>query len=231
MRIEPEISAVSLVLLGSFNPSIFTPAWFGWHDLLSKRTVDTAELQTAQAQITAFRADWLELQVVQGRFSLSTTQSPFVRLQDMAIRIFREQLPHTPLNAVGINREIHFLVNTFSERDRIGRKLAPTGPWGDWGRQLEPDGRQGGMTSITMTQVNLPDRPAGGRLNVTVQPSNRIGDGERGVYVQVNDHYEAEEPDNRIVTGDVISMLEKNFDSSVRHSERIIDHVMSLREE
>ena len=34
MRIEPEISGVSVVLLGDFNPAIFTPAWFALHGLL-----------------------------------------------------------------------------------------------------------------------------------------------------------------------------------------------------
>ena len=37
MRIEPEISGVAVVLLGDFNPAIFTPAWFAMHELLPRR--------------------------------------------------------------------------------------------------------------------------------------------------------------------------------------------------
>ena len=142
-------------MLGNFNPSIFTPAWFGWHDLLPEKTVEAADLKIAQPQITAFSADWLELNTVIDRFSISTTQPPFVRLRDLGIRIFRERLPHTPVHSMGINRQVHFLVNSFAERDRVGRLLAPIEPWGDWGEQLDPDGRHGGMTSLTMTQVNI----------------------------------------------------------------------------
>ena len=40
MRIEPEISDVSVVLLGDFNPAIFTPAWFALHGLLPERVAD-----------------------------------------------------------------------------------------------------------------------------------------------------------------------------------------------
>ena len=34
MRIEPEISGVQVVLVGDFNPAIFTPAWFALYRLL-----------------------------------------------------------------------------------------------------------------------------------------------------------------------------------------------------
>ena len=230
LRIEPEITSVSVVLLGGFNPTIFTPAWFGWHNLLPRETVDVADLGIAQAQITSFQADWLALQVVPNRFSISTTQSPFVRLQDLAVKVFREQLPHTPVQSLGVNREIHFLVGNYEERDRIGRQLAPTDPWGEWGQQLDPGGRAGGMTSLTMTQVGLEDRPPGGQINVTVEPSRQIGDNERGIYVRVNDHYTVEDPESQTATSDIIGMLEENFDESIRRAEKIIDHVMSLRE-
>ena len=230
MRIEPEIADVSLVLLGKFNPAIFTPAWFGWREFLSERIVRTAELKIAQPQITVFQADWLNLEVIPERFSISTTQSPYVRLSDLACRIFREELFNTPLQAVGINRRVHFLVRNFSERDKIGRQLAPIEPWGEWSRDLEPDGKHGGMTSLTMTQVNLPGRPAGGKISVTVEPSSRVGDGERGIYIQVNDHYAAEDADAPTTTRDIVNMLERNFDGSIRRAEQVIDHVMSLRE-
>ena len=231
MRIAPEISGVSLVLIGNFNPSIFTPAWFGWQNLLPKGTVEAAELQIAQPQITAFRADWLELQIVPDRFSVSSAQPPFVRIRDLAIRVFQEQLPHTPLRSMGINRQVHFLVNSPEERDRLGRLLAPTEPWGDWGRQLEPDGKHGGMTSLTMSQVNLMDRSPNGTINVTVGPSSQIGQGETGVFVGVNDHYAIEDPSSRTATSEIVSILDKSFEESLRRAEQIIDHVMSLIEE
>ena len=231
MRIVPEITGASLVLLGNFNPSIFTPAWFGWHDLLPEKTVEVAELKIAQPQITAFRADWLELNTVIERFSLSTNQPPIVRLRDLGIRIFRERLPHTPLHSMGINRQVHFLVDSSDERDRIGRLLAPVEPWGDWGRQLQPDGQHGGMTSLTMTQVNIEGRTPGGLTNVTVQPSSRVGQDGTGVYVEVNDHYTVEDRNSKSATSDIIELLENEFEESLLRSEQIIDSLMSLREQ
>lgn len=227
MRIVPEISGTNIVLVGSFNPAIFTPAWFELHGLLPKGTAEIATLEIAHGQATVFKTDWLHLNVVPERFTVDTTQAPDVRIRDLVVRTFREHLNHTPLNAVGINRDVHFNVRSLEARDRIGRTLAPIEPWGEWAEELGLDGMFGGMTSLTMTQVDPPGRPKGGRINVKVEPSVRIGEGRTGVYVNVNDHYprDADQPE---AAESVIEMLETHFDGSVQRSNRLIDHVMSL---
>ena len=228
MRIEPEIAGVSLVMLGHFNPAIFTPAWFGWNELLPEKTVKIADTKIVHPEIAIFEADWLNLHVQPESFKINTPQAPYVRLRDLAVRIFREHLLHTPLNAMGINREVHFSVRSFDERDRLGRLLAPVEPWGDWGQKLEPDGRHVGMTSLTMRQVNPEGRPPGGQINVTVEPSNRIGQGRLGVYARVNDHYTIENVESQMGTSNIVELLEENFDESLRRADQIIDHIMSL---
>lgn len=89
------------------------------------------------------------------------------------------------------------------------------------------DGEHGGMTSLTMTQVDPEGRPAGGRINVKVEPSIRAGDGRTGVYVGVNDHYAADDT-GLDAAGRLIDLFERNFQTSLRRSEQIIDHIMSL---
>ena len=227
MRIEPEISGVTIVFVGRFNPAIFTPAWFALHGLLAEGVAEDADVQVTHRQVTAFKTDWLNLQVTVDRFTIDTTLAPYVRLCDLAVRVFKEHLFHTPLNAFGINLGVHFRVRSSAVRDQIGRTLAPIEPWGAWAEKLGLDGESGGMTSLTMTQVNPEGRPAGGRINVTVEPSNRIGEGRTGVYVNVNDHYEAEK-ENAENNEPLMELLENNFQTSLVHSEGIIDHVMSL---
>ena len=188
MRIEPEISGLAVVLLGDFNPAIFTPAWFTLHGLLP-RASDSADLKVAHRQVTEFSIDWLRLQVTSDRFAANTVQAPHVRVKDLVMRVFKEHLSHTPLKAMGINRSVHFQVGGLAERDRIGRALAPVAPWGHWAAELGVDGEQGGMTSLTMSQVRPAGRPRGGSINVKVEPSRRIGEGRLGIFVEVNDHY------------------------------------------
>ena len=231
MRIEPEIDGVSIVLVGNFNPAIFTPGWFALYGLLPKDAADSAELLVAHPELTHFRTDWLNLQVTTDKFNAETQLAPHVRVRDLVVRVFKEYLYHTPLRAFGINRNVHFRVRDISARDRIGRKLAPVEPWGVWGRQLGDSGRQGGMTSLTMGQVTVEGRPAGDQINVTVEPSNRMSEGAPGVYVGVNDHYTAGEADGHESGRRLMEILEQNFDSSVACGENIIDHIMSLVED
>ena len=227
MRIEPEVSGVSVVLLGNFNPAIFTPAWFALHGLLPEGVADSADLRVAHQQVTEFAADWLLLQVTVDRFSVQTLQDPHIRLRDLVARIFKEHLHHTPLRAFGINREIHFQVKSSAERDRIGRVLAPVEPWGAWGQDLGSDGRQGGMTSLTMTRLNPEGRPNGGQINVTVEPSYRISNRQTGVYVGINDHYAIDNAE--LGTAErLIDLFDDNFNTSLERSNGIIDHIMSL---
>ena len=227
MRIEPELSGVNVVLLGDFNPAIFTPAWFALHGLLPESVADSAELHIANQQVTDFVADWLRLQVRVDRFFVETLQAPHIRLRDLVARLFKEYLHHTPLRAFGINRDVHFQVKSSAERDRIGRTLAPVEPWGAWGRDLGLDSKHGGMKSLTMSQLAPDGRPTGGQVNITVEPSNRISNRQTGVYVGVNDHYAIGNAE--LGTAErLMELFENNFDTSLERSDGIIDHIMSL---
>lgn len=227
VRIEPEISGVAVVLLGDFNPAIFTPAWFALHGLLPRGAADSADLQVAHRQVTTFSTDWLRLQVTSDRFVADTAQAPHVRVRDLVLRVFKEHLTHTPTRSMGINRTVHFRVGGMAERDRIGRALAPVEPWGRWGLELGSDGEHGGMTSLTMSQISPAGRPQGGRINVKVEPSARVGDGRSGIFVEVNDHYAVDSTDTG-GSSRLMGFLAKDFDTSIRRSDEIIDHVMSL---
>ena len=227
MRIEPDISGVNIVFLGTFNPSIFTPAWFAMHKLLPGSVAESADLQIANQWTTVFAADWLNLNVGTERFVADTLQAPHIRVRDLVVRVFKEHLYHTPLTAFGINRDVHFQVRSLAERDRIGRVLAPVEAWGPWSKELGSDGRHGGMTSLTMTQINPNGRPEGGSINVKVEPSSRIGGDQRGVHVSINDHYVTDKTAPGSAEN-LLSLLEDNFDSSILHSDGIVDHIMSL---
>ena len=231
MRIQPEIDGVAVVVLGDFNPAILTPAWFALHGLLPESAADSAKLEVAHPQLTAFSTDWLYLQVTTDRFSAETAQAPHIRVRDIVVRVFEEILYHTPLKMIGINRKVHFPLGSSAERDRIGRTLAPVEPWGRWGKELELEGEHGGMTSLRMSQLRPEGRPPGGQVNVTVEPSNRIGHGRPGVYVSVNDHYQIDAADARGRTRLMNFLGDGNFDKSLRRSGAIIDHIMSLAKE
>ena len=227
--IQPEIDGVSVVLRGNFNPSIFTPAWFVLHQLLPSTAADTATLQVAHPEVTQFSFDWLSLQVTTDMFIAETAQAPHIRVRDLVLRVFKEHLHHTPLQLMGLNRNVHVPLTT-AELDRIGRMLAPVEPWGRYVEELGLDGESGGMTTLKMSQLRPSGRPTGSQINITVEPSNRIGGGRLGVYVQVNDQY-AIPKDDPPSGQELLRALEDQFESSIMLSKSLVDHVVSLARE
>ena len=227
MRIDPEISGASIILLGNFNPAIFSPAWFVHYEVLPESTIKNANVEIATSQISMFSTEWLHIQVHLDRFQASTVSAPIVRIQDLVVQIFKQHLPHTPLTAIGINRDVHFRAHSQEARDRVGRLLAPVEPWGEVGDLLNLDGSTSGMVSLTMRQEQPSDRALGGQINVKVEPSARIGEGRTGIYVQVNDHYVLD-PSEIDARDQLINVVEEKFESSCRRSEKIIDYVMSM---
>ena len=226
MRIEPQISTANIVVLGAFNPPILTPAWFVLHDLLPSGVETSANVQVVHSKVTAFTADWLDLRVREDRFQVGSGQAPYVRVLDLVSQIFKNLLPHTPIHAFGVNREVHFPVKDQTVRHRIGRVLAPVEPWGECGRSLGLDGPHGGMRSLTMSQFHPEGRADGGEINVRVGPSDQP-DPERGVFVSVNDHYVVD-PHGTEAGDRFVNLLAENFQTSLARSDEIIDHVMSL---
>ena len=229
MLIEPEFSSVSIVLVGSLNPKIFTPDWFARYELLSEKEADSAEVEIVHQQVTKFRAGWLGLSVETNRFVAETTDHP-IQLRDLVVRTFQEYLPHTPIGMLGINRDMDFSVGSIEARDRIGFMLAPPNVWGEWAPYIRAaEGKShGGMMSVEMRQSLVEDRP-GGHIQAIVQPSTKIKN-QTDIYVRVNDHYEIDDPGKALGCEEVIGYLATKFDDSKRRSEWIIDRVMALKD-
>jgi hypothetical protein len=230
MRIEPEISAASIVLVGSFNPKIFQPFWMAKHGLISEKDADTAEVSIIHPEVSAFFIEGLfTLQVDRGRFSIERSVAPLILICDTTVKLFSEILPHTPVEKMGINRLVHFNVGE-AERDRIGKILAPREPWGDWGKKVSSgEGtKHGGLTSLTLMQKDAADRPSGW-IQTRVEPSTRIGGGQSGIFVEVNDHFEILDPKENSSPLAMMKILHERWDASIKNSDAIIDGLMSLK--
>jgi hypothetical protein len=87
--------------------------------------------------------------------------------------------------------------------------------------------KHGGLLSLTLVQKDVEDRPAGW-VQAKVEPSMRIGHGQTGIFMEVNDHYQLEDPSRATDAIEIIEILRNKFDSSMQNSDRIIDQIMSL---
>ncbi|OHV86219.1 hypothetical protein [Mesorhizobium sp. ORS 3428] len=230
MRIEPDIGGASVVVVGNFNPAIFTPHWLSTQGLITTAEADAANVVLIHPEVAQIEFANTIMNAHPNQFSLETTQAPWVSLVDLVGRIFGEMLPHTPIFQFGINRNVHFSVEKEAVRNQIGRILAPLDPWGEWGQEIASQDvpYRGGVSHLTIQQ-KWSDGAFKGSLNVTVEPSVKIA-GNTGIYVRVNDHCELVDREEIDGTAKLLAFMRNRFDDSIRKSEQIVDQVMSLRE-
>ena len=228
MLIEAETGGCSIVLLGGFNPAIFNPDWFVRYEIATEAERNNSTINIIHPEISNFRLGNKLIQADLTRFSVDTAEGPWVSIMDFVTKTFGRYLVHTPVNRVGINRHVHFGVGSEKKRNEVGRLLAPTIPWGEWGKRIDaaPQNRRGGFTNLTMQE----NRDGGrGAVQATVQPSLVIK-GNSGIFINVNDDYVLQGDDAKNAMA-AINLVKDVFDKSIADSEWIIDQVMHLAKE
>ena len=177
-----EMEGMSLVLRGNFNPSIFQPAWLAKHGLVREEEATHAEIQIITPEVTMFKiAKDLSILVQQNQFQIDTlAPEAGLPLRDLALGIFRI-LEHTPISAMGLNRHMHFKMQSEGDWNTVGHMLAPKQLWS--GLLQQP-----GTRSVVVEEKRSDSE---GKLVVTVQPSEKVSP---GVYVGVNKHYDGDGP-------------------------------------
>ncbi len=216
-EIKPKIEGLNIVLRGSFNPQIFQPAWFAAEGLIRKEEADSAKVQVIHPEVTVFSLDWGQVQVTHDLFSAesSTNQrfSPEL-IRDLTVGTFR-LLRHTPVTMMGLNRFFHFPITSMELWHSVGHKLAPKEHWRDL--LQEP-----GTRSLTIQGV----RPDGlkGLILVKIEPSIEA---HPGVFVHVNDHFEAQATAPVQGATELIGILEKSWKESLERSRKIAYSLVS----
>ena len=213
------------MLLGSFNPSIFQPAW-----LCAKGVEPESPEESVQAMMLPGVSQFLMHDrtyfINHERFSVESQAAPWVRMVDIVHRIFGEHLVHTPVRAFGVNRAVHFRLPTQAAAEKLLRAMAPLEPWEGFGEQLNAKvaGLTGGLQSLTMRAYGTVEG-AMTSTNVTVEPSGRLGDAS-GIYVAVNAHHDLTDLPASHGAQPAIDFLSKRFEQLVQQAEALIDGIM-----
>jgi hypothetical protein len=181
MNEEPDIAAVDAVLIGKFNPGLFSASWFARHHQIREEEAQSAEARTEKVRNEVFhmRAAAFELLVLPERFSINAAWADAALIRDLVVGTFRI-LEHTPVTAFGINANAHYRAASLEEWHKVGDCLAPKQLW----NQVFPD-QQVGMSRVQM-KIERGDTPNRHR-NITVQPSAQINP---GIFLAWNDHHE-----------------------------------------
>jgi hypothetical protein len=208
---EPEISSGSVVLVGSFNPTIFQPEWYLRQNLLPRGESESAEIKLIHPQFCHFETERFIVQVSPERFAafskISTNSEP---LRDLVLGTFFI-LEHTPVNGIGLNRQMHFQMESEADWHRLGDRLAPKDGWAE----VLP-GRPG-MLSLSISAER--EAPAGSKVLVKVEPSVRL---KAGAYFETNEHYDAAEGGLK----HAMDILREHWGESQAYAKRIACHIL-----
>jgi hypothetical protein len=176
--LEPERQSYAIVVLGDFNPSIFQPLWFSLNGLVPEEEAKNADIAIVHKQIASFSIGKIQVQVDDSRLGLTTVESPQGPiLRDLAIGTL-SILEHTPLKAIGLNRDMVFAMQTDEAWHEVGNRLVPKK---DWEQVFDLPG----MRQV-IVEGHRSDCSAS-RSQVRVQPS-----ANHGVLIAVNQHYQLE---------------------------------------
>lgn len=172
------IDGSSVVLLGRFSPAIFQPAWLASHSLIRQEEAEHAKGLVFAPEVASFTVDWLRLQVTTDRFEAATEDPAHAEvLRDLVVSIFT-LLEHTPFEKMGINRSLHYKMESEEHWHRFGDLLAPKSPW-------KATLSKPGLRSLTMEGARAEASEA--RIQVKVEPSQRV---HPGISFDTNEHYE-----------------------------------------
>ncbi len=209
---DPEIEGLGLVLRGSFNPSIFQPAWFVAQNLLMQREGDSAKIEIIRPEVVGFSTERFAFYGDDSRLRITTdNRSAFDQIRDLFVSTL-ELLPHTPVQKLGINLNIHYRMPDREVWNALGNMLTPKEIWIDV------------LTKPGMLDVYVRgDRTDGhsGAINVKIEPSTSV---DPGVYFNINDHYEFDEEGKASGKGCrfAVEILRNTFENSLTESRRII---------
>ena len=208
-----EIDSASIVILGSFNPAIFHPIWFKANGLIKPEEADKAKLEITTPMISIFGVEWFRLQVETQKFVIQTeNETHFELLSDLVIGTF-SLLDHTPVKAMGLNRAMHFKMDSEESWHAFGDKIAPKDVW--QGVLQEP-----GLLSLVMQgPKQKPNQKSENLINVRVEPSPRT---IPGIYIDVNNHFEIKDNDLQ----KVLDILKESWRDVLLNSRKIADQLM-----
>ncbi|SRR6266404_465924 len=209
---RPSVEGLNIVLVGSFNPRIFSPWWFAKQKLIQDEEAEKADVGVVTSEISLFSIGWLRVQAEAERAQISTSQPQYYdALRDFVLGTFRI-LRHTPVKGIGFHWMAHFASADQEEWHTVGHELAPKKIW----RDVLKDP---GLFNMIVKESRTPHD----WTNVTVEPSIQV---QPGIYFEVHDHYDIADGERPLGADIIMKALEDRWAGSLERSQKIMAHVL-----
>lgn len=213
LKDKMQVYTLDIVLVGSFNPVIFQPAWLANKGLIREQEAEeVSNLKIIDQQLVTFSFDWADFQITADRFEIKTSKEPYHEIvKDLVIGIFDKYLRETPIRAIGINHISHYLL-TQDDYYKFGDKLVPLSNWSS----ILPEPK---LLHLEILNNKREDGKEGYQ-RVRVTPSDIIP--SNGLAININDHY-----DNKDSTAaaKMMKIFIESWDYSMNLSTSISEHL------
>lgn len=215
---------VSTVVLGRFNPLIFSPDWLLANGAIGPIEADEARvdgIEVISPAITSIKLGSMKLLVEEQRFMLVVGDEPFIRGKDFPATCFAV-LRHTPVHAIGINYNQTLVGNDEASWHRLGDRLAPKEPWGDFVPR-GGDKRSGGLRSIVMERRGGGDERWGyTRVSLEVQEQSLRA------LVNINNHFRLGDAANPESGAEAFRLINDLWDGAIEQSRVLTQQLRDL---
>jgi hypothetical protein len=166
--------------------------------------------------MVSFTAGWFLINVSEDRFSVTSLTAPsYDLLRDLVLGTFR-LLRYTPIHAMGLNKDVHYRIESEEAWHAVGHKLAPPTNW-------DTVLKHPGMRSLLVEGAR--DDGLAGYVHIKVEPSARV---HPGLYVGVNDHYEITDAAPAEGATRILKLLEEQWNGAQARLVTLHDWVVGL---
>jgi hypothetical protein len=241
MAPELENPKVTVILIGSFDPSMATPEKLGAAGVIRSDEAKAATYKTlVPGQVVDYALEWCNVSVFRNRFAVESVVPPFVKIADLIQKTVNEVMIGATVTQMGINRHYGLKFSSIADRDAFGTRIVPPSAWGKWGRQIgerikdHPE-THGGVINVTMRETPIAGRELGTR-DVIIQATAATATSAPQAIIALNDHFnvsDAEQPTglapqelaNRH-TSALMQILGEQFDKSINDLESIAQDII-----
>ncbi|MFL0356681.1 hypothetical protein ACI5KX_09380 [Erythrobacter sp. GH1-10] len=217
----------STVLLGRFNPLIFSPEWLRDNKVIgpeeAQNALEDGGIEIMAPNVVSMKIGSMKLLVEDKRFMLLVGDEPLIRAKDFPASCF-SLLRHTPVSAVGLNYNVSLIGDEEDKWNRFGDILAPKDHWGSF-MTSDSGERMGGLRSITLDrQKTNTDGLSYRRLILEIPESSK----ERLAILKINNHFDLSK-DGVLSDGDAaLEIINNHWDEMMERSNELAQQVKDL---
>lgn len=227
MLYQPEILSANIVVLGAFNPAIFSPDWLELNQLIGPddaKVIRSSENFVVTRQVTQLESETFRLLVEENKYQASCTGVAGPHIRDLTMGVL-ELLPHTPLRAIGLNFDIQYRFHDSDAYHKVGDALAPKSIW------LQVVGDPDRAIGLEQLRIIVQD---GKRGEEPKSPNSKTISVHRGgntltIRMSYNDHHEfVDLPEGTAATEAAMEILKEHWQEQLQVAGQTFSQVIGL---